>query len=157
MSHWAAPETLKNFKFQRILHEDSLAHIVIFLGSLPDLEGNGGEIQAIVRLEKTAFDPAQIPSIFNAPTGIEKVRLEQSTDVVSHSFLWMRFQVIYVTSVYLDVRLVRSWSRTRPEDKYNMPCNRCAYQEGQIWYCSNKPSSNWQKNVVHKTGTVDCT
>jgi len=74
MSHWAAPQTLRNFKFQRILHEDPLAHIVIFLGSFPDLEGNGDELQAIVRLEKTAFDPAQIPGIFNALTGIEKIK-----------------------------------------------------------------------------------
>jgi len=87
MSHWAAPETLQNFKFQRILHEDPLAHIIIFLGSFPDLEGKGDELQAIVRLEKTAFDPAQIPGIFNAPTGIEKAKLEQSTDIVSNSFL----------------------------------------------------------------------
>jgi len=94
MSHWAAPETLRNFKFQRILHEDPLAHIIIFLGSLPDLEGNDGELQAIVRLEKTAFDPVQIPSIFNTLTGIEKVRLEQSTDIVSNPFLQTRFQVI---------------------------------------------------------------
>lgn len=87
MSHWAAPETLRNFKFERILHEDSLNHLVVFLGSFPDLEGDGSDIQAILRLEKTAFDPAQIPSIFNALSGIAKVRLEQSTDIVRNPVL----------------------------------------------------------------------
>lgn len=89
MSHWAAPETLRNFKFERILREDSLNHLVVFLGSFPDLEGDGSDIQAILRLEKTAFNPAQIPSIFNALSGIAKVRLEQSTDIYTWMFGWL--------------------------------------------------------------------
>lgn len=84
MSHPAAPktlETLRKFKFERILNEDTLTHTIIFLGSLPEPEGEA-DVQAIVRIEKTVLDPAQIPSIFHSLSGVDKVQLEGSTDIV---------------------------------------------------------------------------
>ncbi|KAJ3571522.1 hypothetical protein NP233_g3702 [Leucocoprinus birnbaumii] len=91
MSHSAAPKTLealRNFKFERILNEDSLTHSIIFLGSLPEPEGDG-EVHAIIRLEKTALDPNQIPSIFHSLGGVEKIELEQSTDIYTWMFGWL--------------------------------------------------------------------
>lgn len=84
MSHPAAPKDLKSlhrFKFERILNEDTLTHTVIFLGYLPEPEEDE-DVQAIVRIEKTAIDPVQVPSIFQSLSGIDKVELEQSTDIV---------------------------------------------------------------------------
>ncbi|KAF5348544.1 hypothetical protein D9756_009582 [Leucocoprinus leucothites] len=91
MSHPAAPKTLealRSFKFEKILNEDSLTHSVIFLGSLPEPDGDG-DIQAIIRLEKTALDPAQMPGIFHSLSGIERVELEQSTDIYTWMFGWL--------------------------------------------------------------------
>ncbi|KAF9451823.1 scavenger mRNA decapping enzyme, partial [Macrolepiota fuliginosa MF-IS2] len=91
MSHSAAPkslEALRNFKFERILDEDPLTHSIIFLGSLPDPEGDR-DVQVIVRIEKTVLDPGQIPSIFHSLSGIERVQLEQSTDIYTWMFGWL--------------------------------------------------------------------
>jgi m7GpppX diphosphatase len=84
MSHPATPksfETLRRFKFERVLNEDPLTHFLVFLGSLP-VPGSDDNVQAIIRLEKTALDPSQIPSIFHSLSGIERVEIEQSTDIV---------------------------------------------------------------------------
>jgi m7GpppX diphosphatase len=84
MSHSAAPKTLealRKFKFERVLNENALTHSIIFLGSLPEPEGDN-EVQAIIRIEKTALEPSQIPSVFHSLSGIERVQLEQSTDIV---------------------------------------------------------------------------
>jgi len=91
MSHPAAPKTLealRDFKFERILNEDTLTHSIIFLGSLPAPEGDG-QVQAIIRIEKTVLDSAQIPSIFHSLGGIERVELEQSTDIYTWMFGWL--------------------------------------------------------------------
>ncbi|KAF7768343.1 hypothetical protein Agabi119p4_7586 [Agaricus bisporus var. burnettii] len=91
MSHPAAPKDLKSlhrFKFERILNEDTLTHTVIFLGYLPEPEEDE-DVQAIVRIEKTAIDPVQVPSIFQSLSGIDKVELEQSTDIYTWMFGWL--------------------------------------------------------------------
>lgn len=84
MSHPTAPKTLealRKFKFERILNEDTLAHSITFLGLLPEPESDG-EVQSIIRIEKTALDTAQAPSIFHSLGGIERAQMEQSTDIV---------------------------------------------------------------------------
>ncbi|KXN83364.1 m7GpppX diphosphatase [Leucoagaricus sp. SymC.cos] len=91
MSHSAAPktlETLRRFKFERILNDDSLTHTVILLGTLPEPEGDG-EVQAIVRIEKTALNANQMPSIFHSLSGIDRTELEQSTDIYTWMFGWL--------------------------------------------------------------------
>ncbi len=137
MSHPAAPktlETLRDFKFERILSEDTLTHSIIFLGSLPDPERDG-QVQAIIRLEKTALDPAQVPSIFHSLGGIERVQVEQSTDIVRDldKATDCRRDDRPLTLVFLDVRLVGFWQVKRFEDQHHMSGDRRTYQKSKDW------------------------
>ncbi|KAH6916829.1 mRNA decapping enzyme [Coprinopsis sp. MPI-PUGE-AT-0042] len=86
MSHPSAPQTLqdlKAFDFQRILNEDPISHSLTILGSL-------GGSQAIVRIEKAPLDATAAPSFLRKDDGlIERVNLEQSTDIYTWFFGWL--------------------------------------------------------------------
>jgi hypothetical protein len=143
MSHPAAPKTLealRDFRFGRILNEDILTHSITFLGSLPEPESDG-QVQAIIRIEKTVFDPAQVPSIFHSLGGIERAQTEQSTDIVRVLYRdhGRRHDDRLLMLVYLDVWLVGSWERTRCEDQHRLPSNRSTYQEGEDWLSRVRP------------------
>jgi m7GpppX diphosphatase len=144
MSHPAAPKDLKRlqrFKFERILNEDTLTHSIIFLGYLPDSDEDD-DVQAIIRIEKTALDPVQVPSIFQSLSGIDKVVLEQSTDIVrvhpqserEHSD---NGYPSYYSLVHLDVWLARTLQRTGRENQHHLPSYRGTCPKGEGFLSSS--------------------
>ena len=86
MSHPATPkslEALRKFTFERLLNEDPLYHSLTLLGEFPDPENPSGKVKAVVRVEKTALDPADAPKFFGESGFIKTIELEQSTDIAS--------------------------------------------------------------------------
>jgi len=82
MSQPTSLTTLKNFKFERILHEDPTTHSLALLGTLPASQIAGEIVQAIVRVEKTALNSNDASRFFGEDGLIIKFRLEESTDIV---------------------------------------------------------------------------
>lgn len=85
MSHPAAPkslEALNKFKFERILNEDPLTHSLLLLGTFPAHSADSGQVTAIVRIEKTALNPADSTRFFGEEGLVNKVQVEGSTDIV---------------------------------------------------------------------------
>jgi m7GpppX diphosphatase len=85
MSHPAAPaslEDLSKYSFERLLNEDPITHSLILLGSLPDPELQGGRVNAIIKIEKTALNPEQAQDFFAHDGLVKKVAVEGSTDIV---------------------------------------------------------------------------
>lgn len=86
MSHPAAPKSLEDlrlFRFERVLNEDPFTHTLILLGHF---ERNGQDnVQAIIRIERSAIDAVQATQSFQASdgTGISRIKLEENTDIVS--------------------------------------------------------------------------
>lgn len=72
---------LQKFTFERVLNEDPLTHSLILLGSFPDPSSNQ-IVKAVVRVEKTALKPSDGPSFFGETGLINKMALEESTDIV---------------------------------------------------------------------------
>ncbi|RXW18165.1 hypothetical protein EST38_g7689 [Candolleomyces aberdarensis] len=87
MSHSAAPKDLadlRRFRFERVLNEDPLIHSIALLGTLSE----DPEVQAIIRIEKTALDASDAPRLFAEDGLIQSVKLEQSTDIYTWFFGW---------------------------------------------------------------------
>ena len=81
MSHPSAPKDLadlRRFRFERVLNEDPLTHSIALLGTL----SKDPKVQAIIRIEKTALDASDAPRLFADDGLIQKVQLEESTDIV---------------------------------------------------------------------------
>jgi m7GpppX diphosphatase len=81
MSHSAAPKDLadlQRFRFERVLNEDPLTHSIALLGTL----AKDPEVQAIIRIEKTALDASVAPRLFAEDGLVQRVHLEESTDIV---------------------------------------------------------------------------
>ncbi|KAJ2913375.1 hypothetical protein MD484_g7044, partial [Candolleomyces efflorescens] len=87
MSHSAAPKDLadlQRFRFERVLNEDPLTHSIALLGKL----SKDPEVQAIIRIEKTALDASVAPRLFAEDGLIQRVHLEESTDIYTWLFGW---------------------------------------------------------------------
>jgi len=65
------------------LNEDPLTHSLTLLGKFPDPESPNGKVKAVVRVEKTALDPADAPKFIAENGFIKRIELEQSTDIAS--------------------------------------------------------------------------
>ncbi|KAF5377947.1 hypothetical protein D9615_006755 [Tricholomella constricta] len=95
MSHPAAPtslDKLNKFKFKRLINEDPLTHSLILLGSFPvpvDGSTESEDVMAIVRIEKTALDPAQAQHLFADDGIVKRIALEESTDIYTWLFGWL--------------------------------------------------------------------
>jgi m7GpppX diphosphatase len=165
MSHPATPKDLKSlqrFKFERILDEDTLTRSIVFLGYLPDSDEDE-DVQAIIRIEKTPLDPVQVPSIFQSLSGIDKVQLEQSTDIVrvhprSERDPSYNDHPCHYSLVHLDVWLAGPVQRTRCENQHYLPSDRGTCSKGEGFLSSrNGPGSalvkymRQEQLIVHET------
>ncbi|KAF6747857.1 mRNA decapping enzyme [Ephemerocybe angulata] len=86
MSHPSSPKDLtdlRQFRFERVLNEDPLTHSLALLGRFEK-----DNTQAIIRIEKTALDAASAPHYFAEDGLIQKVQLEESTDIYTWLFGW---------------------------------------------------------------------
>ncbi|KAJ3505420.1 hypothetical protein NLJ89_g7426 [Agrocybe chaxingu] len=93
MSHPASPkslETLNNFSFERILHEDPITHSLTLLGTFPNQNDVSAKVQAIVRIEKTALSAEDSPRFFGENGLIRNVEVEESTDIYTWLFGWLK-------------------------------------------------------------------
>ncbi|CAA7265465.1 unnamed protein product [Cyclocybe aegerita] len=93
MSHPASPkslEALNAFTFERILHEDPITHSLTLLGTFPNQNDASAKVQAIVRIEKTALTAEDSPRFFGENGLIRKVEVEESTDIYTWLFGWLK-------------------------------------------------------------------
>ncbi|KAF8074074.1 scavenger mRNA decapping enzyme [Lyophyllum atratum] len=96
MSHPASPtnlDRLKTFRFDRIINEDPMTHTLTLLGSLPipthDDSLKSECVTAIIRVEKTALYPECAESLFADDGLVQRVVLEESTDIYTWLFGWL--------------------------------------------------------------------
>jgi m7GpppX diphosphatase len=86
MSNSAAPislSRLNEFSFTKVLHEDPFTHSIVLLGTFPSpLASPTDKTQAIVRIEKTALNSENPANFFSENGYIQRVELEDSTDIV---------------------------------------------------------------------------
>lgn len=86
MAHPSSPqnlEDLRRFQFERVLNEDPLTHSIALLGSLA--KDGQDRVQAIIRLEKTALEANNAARYFAKDGVVQRVELEESTDIVGVS------------------------------------------------------------------------
>jgi len=76
-------DDLRTFQFRSLLNEDPITHTLALFGTLH------GE-QAIVRLEKTALKASDAANFFNQDGLVEKIQLEEGTDIYTWLFAWFR-------------------------------------------------------------------
>lgn len=96
MSNPAAPKSLSRlngFSFDRVLHEDPFTHSIILLGTFPSPTDSTDKIQAIVRIEKTALDSENPAQFFSENGYIQRIELEESTDIV-YPFLFKKKNIV---------------------------------------------------------------
>ena len=81
----AAPKSLSGlneFSFIRVLLEDPFTHSIVLLGTFPSPTEPTDKIQAIVRIEKTALNSENPARFFSENGYIQRVELEECTDIV---------------------------------------------------------------------------
>ena len=84
-NHPAAPKSLyrlNQFSFNKVLNDDPFTHSIVLLGTFPNTADPTDKIQAIVRIEKTALDSGNPARFFSENGYIQRVELEESTDIV---------------------------------------------------------------------------
>ncbi|KAF8810783.1 scavenger mRNA decapping enzyme [Phlegmacium glaucopus] len=79
---------LNEFSFKKVLHEDPFTHSIILLGTFPSPTDSLDKIQAIVRMEKTALDSANPGRFFSENGYVQRIELEESTDIYTWLFGW---------------------------------------------------------------------
>lgn len=85
MSNPAAPKSLSRlneFSFNKVIHEDPFTHSIVLLGTFPSPTDSTDNIQAIVRIEKTALNSEDPARFFSENGYVQRVELEESTDIV---------------------------------------------------------------------------
>ncbi|KIM43029.1 hypothetical protein M413DRAFT_18208 [Hebeloma cylindrosporum] len=141
---------LSQFVFDRVLNEDPLTHSLIILGTLPspDLDNR---VRAIVRLEKTALNAADSSKFFGDNGIIEKVQLEESTDIYTWLFGWLgedreRDVKINVICPATDVH-IRKYTR---QDQIMVHETPALYEKYVKPYISAFPASRttWVENIL---------
>ncbi|GJE86757.1 scavenger mRNA decapping enzyme [Phanerochaete sordida] len=80
-------DSLRLFKFERILNEDPVAHSLTLLGMLPDADEEGKTVQAIVRVEKTALPAQQATRLVTH--FVKDVQLMENTDIYTWFMGWL--------------------------------------------------------------------
>ncbi|OBZ77298.1 m7GpppX diphosphatase [Grifola frondosa] len=79
-------DTLRRFRFERVLNEDPISHTITLLGSFPDSSVPEKYSAAIVRIEKTAFSVDSAQELFS--TWLQNAKLIESTDIYTWLFGW---------------------------------------------------------------------
>ncbi|KAF8625911.1 hypothetical protein AX17_006637 [Amanita inopinata Kibby_2008] len=124
MSHPASPQTLEalnDFSFRKVINEDPVTRSLTLLGTFPSPTNSESQVQAIIRVERTALDVSNAP-LFFAPENkglVQRVHLEESTDIV-HIVLSL---VLFLYSLYHYTWLFGWLGENRERDlKINVIC-----------------------------------
>jgi len=124
MSNPVAPTTLSRlneFSFNKVLHEDPFTHSIVLHGTFPSLTEPTDKIQAIVRIEKTALDSENPGRFFSENGYVQRIELEESTDIVWLVFLnadacFIMIDDVLCFVVHMALWMVWKYSRTGPQN-----------------------------------------
>ncbi|KAH9855669.1 scavenger mRNA decapping enzyme [Lenzites betulinus] len=147
---------LKQFRYERVLNEDSITHALTLLGTLP--VGNSSDhAQAIVRIEKTALTADQAEQLL--PALLKDTKLIEGTDIYTWLFGWLNASAdrpdVKINIIHPATEVhVRKYSTQEVAIVHETPA---LYESIVKPYISAFPPSRtkWVDNILNGVSEVD--